>query len=101
MNKIEQLIALLSGSLIGKQKKALLDELQKDAELSDMLDILKKMHELTPHNSKSTISAAKRLSKTLYSDFLKEQSSSEKQFPDGLLGSQIKVIFTLEDNMFL
>lgn len=79
-DKIEQLFALLSGSLVGKQKKALLDELQKDTELSDMLDILRKMYELTPQNSKSTILAAKKLSKTLYNDFLKEQSSPEKQF---------------------
>ncbi len=78
-DRIEELNALLKGLLKGKQKKALLDELQKDAELFDMFYLLQKMAEIAPNRPDLLQAASKKLSKTLYKDFLKEQASSKIQ----------------------
>ena len=58
-DKVEQLTALLRGSLKGKEKKALLEELQNDAELSGMFDFLKKMSEIAPNKANPLFSASK------------------------------------------
>ncbi len=77
---IEQLTALLRGELKGKQKKTLLEELQLDSELSEMFELLKKMHEVRHPESNQIISASKKLSKTLFTDFLKKQLSHKTDF---------------------
>lgn len=82
--KIEQLLSLLNGSLKEKDKSILLEELQNNVELFDMFELLKKMDEISPQDSKSMILASKKLSQSLYRDFLKKQAS-----PNLLYGVQV------------
>ncbi len=80
IEKIERLKSLLAGSLQGEQKITLLVELQNDSELSDYYDLLKQLYQVSPQNSQELFAASKKLSQTLYKDFLKEKSNSQKQF---------------------
>jgi len=77
---IEQLNALISGSITGKEKKTLLDQIQNDAELADMYKILLNLSVVSSRNKKSLQQATQKLSKKVYTDFLKEQASAEIQY---------------------
>ncbi len=79
-DRVEELTALLRGSLKEKQKKALLNELKEDTELSGIFDLLKKVSEIAPNGTNPLHTASKKLSKTLYKDFIKKQVSPDKQF---------------------
>ncbi len=87
--RIERLIALLSGSLTGIEEKALVAEMQQVPELAEMYDMLKDMSAISGHGSKPIISATQKLSQKLYQDFLKNQASDKLQYGIQLFDSSL------------
>ena len=88
-DKIELLLALVSGSLTGKEKKALVAEMQQDADLADMYDLLKQMSTISGHGSKPIVSATQKLSQKLYQDFQKNQASQKVPYGIQLFDSSL------------
>ena len=88
-NTLERLIALLEGKLEDSRKSALLDEIAVDQELGRMFDLLKEMYTLKPGNTNYLISAAKKLSQSLYKDFIKQQKTRDKLYGIQIFDSSI------------
>ena len=83
-NKLEQLLAFVEDKLDETRKAALLDETASDPELAKMLELLKEMYQLKPGNTNQLIAAAKKLSQSLYRDFVNQQKT-----PGTLFGVRI------------
>ncbi len=88
-DKIELLIAYMSGSLTGIEEKALVAEMQQVPEMAEMYDMLKNMSSISGHGSKPIISATQKLSQKLYQDFLKNQASDKLQYGVQLFDSAL------------
>ena len=88
-DKIELLLALESGSLTGKEKKALIAEMQQDTDLADMYDLLKRISTISGHGSKPIVSATQKLSQKLFQDFQKNQASHKVPYGIQLFDSSL------------